>query len=86
MVVQRGPKYRHLAYDIVYDMAAGVVQESYTAFILELLKASKVTGRSAILHAQLYSQQDLHDLWRLLRYLNGIPHLPLVYKPNSHQL
>jgi hypothetical protein len=56
MVVQRGPKYRHLAYDIVYDMAAGVVQESYTAFILELLKASKVTGRSAILHAQLYSQ------------------------------
>jgi hypothetical protein len=131
MVVQKGPKYRHLACDIVYDMAAGVVEESQTTFILELLKANKVTGkernpaRTTLLTAREYpkllndaehsqfrsvlqgigyidtrcdvafvvshlqsesTQQDLRDLWHLLRYLNGLPHLPLVYKPNSHQL
>jgi hypothetical protein len=45
MVVHRGPKYRHLAYDIVYDMATGVVEESQTAFSLELLKANNITGK-----------------------------------------
>jgi hypothetical protein len=41
-------------------------------------------------HLQSYqnepTQQDLRDLWHLLKYLNGLPHLPLIYKPNSHQL
>jgi hypothetical protein len=43
-----------------------------------------------ISHLQSYqsepTQQDLRDLWHLLRYLNRLPHIPLVYKPESHQL
>jgi hypothetical protein len=41
-------------------------------------------------HLQSYQneskQQDLRELWHLLKYLNRLPHLPLVYKPTSHQL
>jgi hypothetical protein len=32
------------------------------------------------------TQQTLRDLWHLLRYLKGLHHLPLVYKPDSHLL
>jgi hypothetical protein len=45
IVAQKGPKYRHLAYDTVNDMATGVVEESQTSFILELMKSNKVTGK-----------------------------------------
>jgi hypothetical protein len=31
-------------------------------------------------------QQDLMDLWHLLRYLNRVPHLPLVFKPTDCEL
>jgi hypothetical protein len=52
IVVQRGPKYRHLAYDIVYEMAAGVVEESS----LSCFRRTRSLTRSVILHVPLYSQ------------------------------
>jgi hypothetical protein len=55
------------------------MQESQTTFIKELLTDNKVVGKEL-------TQQNLRDLWHLLKYLNGLPHLPLVYKPNSLQL
>jgi hypothetical protein len=43
--VQQGPKYRHLAYGIDYDMTGGTMQESQTTFIEELLMDNKVVGK-----------------------------------------
>jgi hypothetical protein len=134
IVIQQGPKYRHLAYDLDYDMNRGTMQESQMTFIKELLTDNKVvekehnpdrtdlmtsrkfeTPLTEVEHSQFRSvlqgigyidtrcdiafvviylqsyrneptQQDLRDLWHLLKYINGLSHLPLVYKPNSHQL
>jgi hypothetical protein len=54
IVVQKGPKYRLLAYDIMYNQSLGRLEESQTTFILGLLDDSKLKG-----HERLPSRIDL---------------------------